>query len=149
MCFRYATQNANVLDDAHTALVTGEIRTPSIASPETSEAQYDEKEILARSPAARTSDPLSSGKEVVKNKSERCPDYKSSSSEDDTEDSAVDDNIGSSYSVEEENTTTLTTTSEYKSTSVHDDNHETSCTDCTDDTSEVRSVDPLPLEPSS
>ena len=34
---RYATQNAKVLEEARTALATGEIRTPSLPSAETSE----------------------------------------------------------------------------------------------------------------
>ena len=56
----YAAQNATVLEEAQLALITGEVRTPSIPSPQTSEGGDGYEEVEEWSDAAPTSDLVSS-----------------------------------------------------------------------------------------
>lgn len=118
-------QNAKVIEEARTAVATGEIRTPSIASPETSHAGDGDKEIHEGSPTARTSESLSSGEEYVQSSSECYSSHSNQSSEAYTESRDTKIRIGATESCdEEEYSTSVATGSEYSGTEEED----SSCT---------------------
>lgn len=66
MVFRYAAQNATVLEEAQLALITGEVRIPSIPSTQIFEGGDGYKEVEEWSDAAPTSDLVSSGEQYEK-----------------------------------------------------------------------------------
>lgn len=138
--FRYAAQNALVLEEARTALTTGKIRTPSIPSPQTSEGGDGYEEVEEWSTTAPSSDPVSSGEQYEKSSTECNTPAKSSSSQEDEEDNTGSTDIirASGESCDEESfTTSVTTTSENNSVTIHDESSSIPDTSCTDQTRDV------------
>ena len=127
---RYAAQNATVLEEAQLALITGEVRTPLIPSPQTSEGGDGD--------AAPTSDPVSSGEQYEKSITECHTPAKSSTVGEGEEGISTDNTTGSTDSFDEESyTTSTTTTSCNNPVSVEEDNNSIPDTSYTEQTSEV------------
>ncbi|KAG0594174.1 hypothetical protein M758_UG054800 [Ceratodon purpureus] len=116
--FRYAAHNANLQEDARKALVGGDITTPSVGSPETSEGEDNDEQVPPQSTRAKAS--------------------KLSSMDEDTEDNSIDCNNGSSASNKEEYLTNVTTTSGGRSCRLEDGSSRSEETACRSDLSDVR-----------
>lgn len=119
---RYAAQNAKALEEAKTALETGEIRTPSLPSPESSAGGEGDYQSAERGFARTTSDCASSGEQYEVGTSDSSTSGSTPSSAEDGEHSygnTLSTSIESSLGTED--TTIEGTYSEYSSSNGEED----------------------------
>lgn len=128
---RYAAHNAKLLEEAKTALTTGEIRTPSIPSPEPSEGAEGDDKSVEGGPAGTSDDCASSGEVYEGGTSDASNvDTTASSVEYAEEDSEHTCSQSGESSIPTDDTTTEGEFSEYSSSSGEEDNSVSDTSSC-------------------